>query len=46
MIKKHSDIEDKFGNVVEKKATNNLTHYYQNHKNGVSHYYKRPATKI
>lgn len=46
MSKKYSDIREKLQIVVDKKTTNemaNLTHYFQNHKNGVSQYYKPTA---
>lgn len=44
--KKYSDIREKLQIVVDKKTTNemaHLTHYFQNHKNGVSQYYKPTA---
>lgn len=44
---KYSDIREKLKIVVDKKTTNemaHLTHYFQNHKNGVSQYY-RPTAK-
>lgn len=47
MSKKYSDIRKKLKIVVDKKTTNemaHLTHYFQNHKNGVSQYY-RPTAK-
>ena len=47
MSKKYSDIREKLQIVVDKKTTNemaHLTHYLQNHKNGVSKYY-RPKAK-
>jgi DNA (cytosine-5)-methyltransferase 1 len=47
MSKKYSDIREKLKIVVDKKTTNemaHLTHYFQNHKNGVSQYY-RPTAK-
>lgn len=43
---KYSDIRDKLQIVVDKKTTNemaHLTHFFQNHKNGVSQYYKPTA---
>ena len=46
MSKKYSDIREKLKIVVDKKTTNemaHLTHYFQNHKNGVSQYYKPTA---
>lgn len=46
MSKKYSDIREKLQIVVDKKTTNemaHLTHYFQNHKNGVSQYYKPTA---
>ncbi|WP_028376698.1 DNA (cytosine-5-)-methyltransferase [Leeuwenhoekiella sp. MAR_2009_132] len=46
MGKKYSDIREKLQIVVDKKTTNemaHLTHYFQNHKNGVSEYYKTNA---
>lgn len=46
MSKKYSHIREKLQIVVDKKTTNemaHLTHYFQNHKNGVSHYYKSSA---
>ncbi len=39
MAKNYSDIRKKLKIVVDKKTTNemaHLTHYFQNHKNGVS----------
>lgn len=48
MSKKYSDIREKLKIVVDKKTTNemsHLTHYFQNHKNGVSQYYKSNAEK-
>ena len=47
MSKKYSDIREKLNIVVDKKTTNemaHLTHYFQNHKNGISQYY-RPIAK-
>lgn len=47
MSKKYSNIREKLKIVVDKKTTNemaHLTHYFQNHKNGVSQYY-RPTAK-
>lgn len=47
MSKKYSDIREKLQIVVDKKTTNgmaHLTHYFHNHKNGVSQYY-RPSAK-
>jgi DNA (cytosine-5)-methyltransferase 1 len=46
MSKKYSDIRERLQIVVDKKTTNkmaHLTHYFQNHKNGVSQYYKPTA---
>jgi len=48
MNKKYSKIKDKLQIVVNKKTTNDLahlTHYFQNHKNGVSQYFKSTATE-
>ncbi|AKA36343.1 DNA (cytosine-5-)-methyltransferase [Flagellimonas lutaonensis] len=48
MNKKYSDIREKLQIVVDKKTTNemaHLTHYFQNHKNGVSQYYKPTAKR-
>jgi len=47
MSKKYSDIKTKLEIEVDKKSDNNLahlTHYFQNHKNGVSKYFKKKAT--
>lgn len=47
MSKKYSEIREKLKIVVDKKTTNemaHLTHYFQNHKNGVSQYF-RPTAK-
>tara|TARA_R100001132_G_C3258217_1_gene83175 strand:- start:457 stop:948 length:492 start_codon:yes stop_codon:yes gene_type:complete len=46
MSKKYSNIREKLKIVVDKKTTNemaHLTHYFQNHKNGVSEYYRSTA---
>lgn len=46
MKKTYSKIREKLNIVVDKKTTNemaNLTHYFHNHKNGVSQYYKPHA---
>ena len=46
MSKKYSEIREKLQLVVDKKTTNDmayLTHYFQNHNNGVSQYYKPKA---
>jgi len=46
MKKKYSKIREKLNIVVDKKTTDemaNLTHYFHNHKNGVSQYYKPQA---
>lgn len=46
MAKKYSDIRTKLKIEVNKTADNNLahlTHYFHNHKNGVSHYFKPTA---
>lgn len=48
MNKKYSNIKDKLQIVVGKKNTNDLahlTHYFQNHTNGVSQCFKPTATK-
>tara|TARA_R110001592_G_scaffold28879_4_gene105271 strand:+ start:2978 stop:4213 length:1236 start_codon:yes stop_codon:yes gene_type:complete len=48
MANKYSDIKEKLQIVVDKKTTNEmayLTHYFQNHKNGVSQYFKPNATE-
>ncbi|WP_396637388.1 DNA (cytosine-5-)-methyltransferase [Maribacter sp. R77961] len=48
MSKKYSDIKEKLQIVVDKKTTNDLahlTHYFQNHKNGVSQYFRPSATE-
>lgn len=45
--KKYSDIKEKLKIEVDKKSDSgiaNLTHYFQNHLNGVSTYYKHEAT--
>jgi len=45
-LKKYSDIKDKLQIEVDKKTDNGLaqlTHYFQNHANGVSQYYKNDA---
>ena len=47
MSKKYSDIRTKLKIEVDKKTDNNLahlTHYFQNHKNGVSQYFKPKAS--
>jgi len=47
MSKKYTDIKTKLKIEVDKKTTNDLahlTHYFQNHKNGVSQYFKPTAT--
>lgn len=44
--KKYSDVREKLKIVVDKTTTNemaHLTHYFQNHKNGVSQYFKPKA---
>ncbi|WP_440881185.1 DNA (cytosine-5-)-methyltransferase [Tenacibaculum sp. C7A-26P2] len=46
MGKKYSDIKEKLQIVVDKKTTNDLahlTHFFQNHKNGVSQYFRSSA---
>lgn len=46
MSKKYSDIREKLQIVVDKKTTNDmahLTHFFQNHKNGVSQFYRQTA---
>jgi DNA (cytosine-5)-methyltransferase 1 len=46
MVKKYSDIKRSLRIEVEKSANNDLaqlTHYLQNHKNGISNYFKRAA---
>lgn len=46
MGRKYSEIREKLQIVVDKKTTNemaHLTHYFQNHKNGVSQYYQPTA---
>ena len=48
MAKKYSNIKEKLQIVVDKKTTNDLahlTHYFQNHKNGVSQYFRPTATE-
>ncbi len=48
MGKKYSDIKEKLQIVVDKKTTNDLahlTHFFQNHKNGVSQYFRPSATE-
>jgi DNA (cytosine-5)-methyltransferase 1 len=48
MVKKYSDIKDKLQIVVDKKTTNDLahlTHFFQNHENGVSQYFRPCATE-
>ena len=47
MNKKYSDIRTKLKIEVNKTTENDLahlTHYFQNHKNGVSQYFKPTAT--
>ena len=46
MDKRYSKIKDKLQIVVDKKTDNDLahlTHYFQNHKNGVSQYFQPTA---
>ncbi len=48
MNKKYSDIKEKLQIVVDKQTDNDLahlTHYFQNHKNGVSQYFRPTATE-
>ncbi|NMH89774.1 DNA (cytosine-5-)-methyltransferase [Flavivirga algicola] len=48
MNKKYSKIKDKLQIVVDKKTNNDLaylTHYFQNHENGVSQYFKPTASE-
>lgn len=48
MSKKYSDIKSKLKIEVSKTSDNDLahlTHYFQNHKNGVSQYFKPTATR-
>lgn len=48
MKRKYSEIREKLNFVIDKKTTDemaHLTHYFHNHKNGVSHYYKPTAEK-
>lgn len=48
MIRKYSEIREKLNFVIDKKTTDemaHLTHYFHNHKNGVSQYYKSTAEK-
>lgn len=48
MSKKYSDIKEKLQIAVDKSTTNDLahlTHYLQNHKNGISQYFKPSATE-
>lgn len=48
MSNKYSDIREKLQIIVDKKTTNemaHLTHFFQNHKNGVSQYYRPRATE-
>jgi len=48
MPKKYSDIRKKLQIEVDKSTDNglaHLTHYFQNHKNGVSQYFKPAAEK-
>ena len=47
MSKKYSEIKAKLQIDISKSTDNglaHLTHYFQNHKNGVSHYFKPSAT--
>lgn len=47
MSKKYSDIKNKLKLEITKTENNDLahlTHFFQNHKNGVSQYYKKTAT--
>jgi len=47
-VKKYSEIRQKLQIDIDKKTDNGLaqfTHYLQNHKNGVSEYYKNDATE-
>lgn len=48
MKRKYSEIREKLNFVIDKKTTDemaHLTHYFHNHKNGVSQYYKPTAQK-
>ena len=48
MKRKYSEIREKLNFVIDKKTTDemaHLTHYFHNHKNGVSHYYKPTAER-
>ena len=48
MSTKYSDIKERLQIVVDKKTTNelaHLTHYFQNHKNGISQYFKPSAAE-
>jgi len=48
MKRKYSEIREKLNFVIDKKTTDemaHLTHYFHNHKNGVSQYYKPTAEK-
>lgn len=48
MAKKYSNIKEKLQIVVDKKTTNDLahlTHYFQNHENGISQYFRPSATE-
>lgn len=47
MAKKYSDIRNKLKLEIKKTENNDLahlTHFFQNHKNGVSQYYRQTAT--
>jgi DNA (cytosine-5)-methyltransferase 1 len=48
MKRKYSEIREKLNFVIDKKTTDDmahLTHYFHNHKNGVSQYFKPKAQK-
>ena len=48
MAKKYSNIKEKLQIVVDKKTTNDLahlTHYFQNHEDGISQYFRPSATE-
>ncbi|HET8859437.1 DNA (cytosine-5-)-methyltransferase [Marivirga sp.] len=48
MKRKYSEIREKLNFVIDKKTTDDmahLTHYFHNHKNGVSQYFKPKAEK-
>jgi len=48
MKRKYSEVREKLNFVIDKKTTDemaHLTHYFHNHKNGVSQYYKPTAEK-